>query len=75
MNCLCSSCGSTASQILADATTLGLKRELQNGVYNCCQIVEWADEQWLAWAEAAEEDGKSADDIMTLLEPDESGLQ
>jgi hypothetical protein len=64
INHICSSCGSTESQTFADARTLGLVRELQGGVYACCQIVTWADEQWLAWAEAAQQDGKSADDIM-----------
>jgi hypothetical protein len=24
-------------------------------MYTCCQISEWADEQWLAWSSAAHE--------------------
>jgi hypothetical protein len=43
---------------------LGLVRELQRGIYTCCQIVAWADEQWLAWAEAARQDGKSLNGMM-----------
>ena len=52
------------AQITADANTLGLLQESQSGVYNCCQIVEWADEQWLAWFEATEGDSRLVD-IMT----------
>jgi hypothetical protein len=64
----CRTCGSTESEAIADARTLGLKRQLQSGLYNCCQITAWADEQWLAWLEAAEEDGKSGDAITQPLE-------
>jgi hypothetical protein len=53
---------------MAKARTIGLQRELQDGFYNCCQIVAWADEQWLAWLEAAHQDGKSAGDIIRPLE-------
>jgi hypothetical protein len=56
----------------ADARTLGLQRELQNGVYTCCQIAAWADEQWLVWLEAAEEDAKSADAVTHPLECDDT---
>ena len=68
MSNVCRSCGSTESQAIADARTLSLLRELENGVYTCCQIVEWADEQWLAWMEAAEEDGKPMDEVTRPLE-------
>jgi hypothetical protein len=68
MNEICRSCGSTESQIVDDARTLGLLKELQSGIYTCCQIVVWADEQWLAWVEAAEEDGKAVDDVTRPLE-------
>jgi hypothetical protein len=68
MQDICRTCGSTRVQALADARTLGMQKELQRGIYTCCQIVEWADEQWLAWAEAAEQDGKSADDVTMPLE-------
>jgi hypothetical protein len=40
-----------------------LLKELRSGIYTCCQIVVWADEQWLAWVEAAEEDGKAVDNV------------
>jgi hypothetical protein len=52
----CTKCGRAEPQITADAETLGLLQELQNGVYTCCQISQWADEQWLAWFEATQED-------------------
>jgi hypothetical protein len=68
MSYICRLCGCTKSQAMADAKTLGLQKELQNGLYSCCQTAAWADEQWLAWVEAALEDGKSADDITRLLE-------
>jgi hypothetical protein len=71
MNYLCRSCGSTRFQALADARTIGFQRELQNGVFTCCQIVAWADEQWLAWVEAAQQDGKSVDDVTSPLQCDE----
>jgi hypothetical protein len=65
---LCRRCGCTDSRALADARTLGFQDEFQRRVYTCCQIVGWADEQWLAWVEAAVEDGKSVDDATKLLE-------
>jgi hypothetical protein len=68
----CSACGYTESQAIADARTLGLQEELQSGVFTCCQIAEWADEQWLAWLEAAEEDGRPTNDVTKLLESDET---
>jgi hypothetical protein len=74
MHYVCRLCGCTESQAIADARTLGLQKELQNGLYTCCQIAAWADEQWLAWLEAAEEDGKSADDITRPLEYDETEI-
>ena len=63
MTCKCPKCGRTEAQITADAKTLGLLQEFQSGVYNCCQIVEWADEQWLAWFEATEEDSRLVDNM------------
>jgi hypothetical protein len=68
MNGKCRTCGSTESQIVDDARALGMLKELQNGIYTCCQIVVWADEQWLAWIQAAEEDGKAVDDVTRPLE-------
>ena len=63
MTYICRVCGCTEAQAIADARTLGFQRELQSGFYTCCQIATWADEQWLAWLEAADQDGKSADAI------------
>ena len=63
MNNICKLCGRTETEAIADARTLGLEEELQNGVYNCCQIAEWADEQALAWFEAAHADSQCAEYI------------
>ena len=63
MTSKCPKCGRTESQIAADAKSLGLLQEFQCGVYNCCQIVEWADEQWLAWFEATDADSRLIDDM------------
>jgi hypothetical protein len=52
----CTKCGRAEPQITADARTLGLLQELQSGMYTCCQISQWADEQWLAWCNATQED-------------------
>ena len=57
---------------MADARTIGFETDFQNGFYNCCQIAAWADEQWLAWLEAAHQDGKPADDITRPLECDDA---
>jgi len=65
---ICEHCGCTASQAAADALVLGFKEEFQNGVYSCCQVVAWADEQWLAWAEAAAEDGRPEEEVTKPLE-------
>jgi len=54
----CRLCGCTEVDSIADAKTLGLEEELQNGVYTCCQIAAWAHEQWLAWFEETKEDAK-----------------
>jgi hypothetical protein len=59
----CTKCRRTKSQITADARSLGLLEELQSGVYTCCEISQWADEQWLAWFEATQEDGKVLEDV------------
>jgi len=52
----CTNCGRTNSQIVADAKTLGLLQEFECGLYSCCQISEWADEQCQAWFEALMQD-------------------
>ena len=59
----CRNCGRTESQIVADAKALGLLEEFQGGVHTCCQIVAWADEQWLAWFEATGEDSRVVDNM------------
>jgi hypothetical protein len=58
----CKICGRSDSQVLTDAETLGLLQEFQCGIYTCCQISEWADEQWLAWSKAADEDASYNDE-------------
>jgi hypothetical protein len=68
----CMNCGCTESQVIADAKTLGLSEEFESGLYTCCQISEWADEQCLAWFEALEQDGKLPDDTTTGPEFDDS---
>ena len=65
---ICRHCGCTASQAAADALVLGFQDEFDAGAYTCCQVVAWADEQWLAWAEAAAEDGKSEEEATKPLE-------
>jgi hypothetical protein len=67
----CTKCGRTESQITADAKTLGLLQEFQSGLYSCCQIVEWADEQWSAWFEATEEDSTLVDNMTGRSQIDE----
>jgi hypothetical protein len=52
----CEACGLTESQASADARTLGLLEEFRGGVYTCCQIAMWANEQWLAWFQAIHAD-------------------
>jgi hypothetical protein len=58
----CTKCGRTVSQTTADAKTLGLLQELHCGVYTCCQMAQWADEQRLAWFEATRAEGNRAVD-------------
>jgi hypothetical protein len=72
MRDVCRNCGCQESEARADARTLGLQQELQRGTYTCCQIVAWADEQWLAWMEAAEQDGQPVEDVTKPLEAGEA---
>lgn len=67
----CTKCKRTESQITADAKALGLLQEFQSGTYSCCQIVEWADEQWLAWFEATQEDSTLVDNMTRPSQMDE----
>ena len=66
----CIICGRPESQLIADAKALGLLQEFQCGRYTCCQISEWADEQWLAWSKAAHEEANSADEPDSLRCPE-----
>lgn len=65
---VCRFCGCTELQARADAMVLGLNDEFESGLHSCCQLVAWADEQWLAWIEAASEDGKPVDKVTEPLE-------
>ena len=65
---VCRFCGYTESQARADARVLGLNDEFESGLHSCCQLAVWADEQWLAWIEAASEDGKPVDKVTKPLE-------
>ena len=65
---ICRFCGCTESQARADAMALGLNDEFEKGLYSCCQLVAWADEQWFAWTEAASEDGKPLDQATKPIE-------
>jgi hypothetical protein len=65
---LCRQCGCNEPEAAADARALGFEAEFASGVYTCCQVVQWADEQWLAWMEAAEQDGKALEEITRPLE-------
>jgi hypothetical protein len=69
---ICRFCGCTESQARADAMVLGLNDEFERGLYSCCQLVAWADEQWLAWIDAASEDGKPVDKATKPLEINEA---
>jgi hypothetical protein len=69
---VCRFCGCTESQARADAMVLGLNDEFERGLYSCCQLVAWADEQWLAWIDAASEDGKPVDKATKPLEINEA---
>jgi|SRR5579863_617974 len=68
----CAICGRSGSQVIADAKTLGLLQEFESGIYSCCQISEWADEQWMAWYKAADEDANCVDKANSQLRPSEA---
>ena len=61
MNYICTVCGSTGAQTVADAKALGLEPELRRGIYTCCQLTEWALEQQMAWAEVIQEECRVAE--------------
>ena len=68
INGLCRHCGCNEARAAADARALGFEEEFASGAYTCCQVVQWADEQWLAWIRAAEQDGKRTEDVTRRLE-------
>lgn len=57
LNGVCRRCGCNEALALADARAVGFQDEFLAGIYTCCQVVQWADEQWVAWQDAAREDG------------------
>jgi hypothetical protein len=67
-NGVCRRCGSSEASAAADARAIGLLDEFLAGEYACCQVVQWADEQWLAWHEAGSADGKVLADVTAPLE-------
>ena len=70
MSDACGNCGRTPLEAIAEAKTLGLELEIQGGLYTCCQIADWADEQLTAWLDATCDDGKShVEKAATLYEP------
>jgi hypothetical protein len=68
INGICRRCGCTEGIAAADARAVGFLDEFLAGSYTCCQVVQWADEQWLAWQEAASEDGKPVEEVTRPLE-------
>lgn len=58
VNGVCRRCGYRDDLAAADASALGLLDEFLEGTYSCCQVAQWADEQWIAWQDAGREDGK-----------------
>ena len=61
MNSICAVCGCTELEVIANARSLDLYEELQSGLYTCCEVAEWADEQVLSWFQALREDSKLVD--------------
>jgi hypothetical protein len=53
---VCRRCGCSQSQAMANARGLDFQTEFQDGIYSCCQLMEWTKEQWLAWLEAGREE-------------------
>lgn len=71
MTYTCGTCGRTEAQAVADAQSLGLEKELERGIYTCCHIALWADEQALAWFEATQADGYGVNDVTGIAEQGE----
>jgi hypothetical protein len=68
IDAVCMRCGCKEARAAEDARALGLLEDFLVGIYTCCQIVQWADEQWLAWQEAGHEDGKEPEEVTRPLE-------
>jgi hypothetical protein len=69
MSNVCRFCQSTELQATANAKALGLEQEFEGGIYTCCQMAKWADEQSSAWLEAAHADDEPTHDLTNLSEP------
>ncbi|MBV8552822.1 MAG: hypothetical protein JOY54_16120 [Acidobacteriaceae bacterium] len=68
MSKICTVCGYDKSRVIADARALGLEEDFSNGLYSCCQIARWADEQWEAWLEAMQQDLEAASARDSIVE-------
>lgn len=68
MTYTCTSCGRTEPQAIAEARVVGLMEEFLKGMYTCCQVAQWADEQLVAWYQATHEDGVPAGIVTEMLE-------
>ena len=71
INGLCRHCGCNQAQAAADARALSFEEKFASGIYTCCQVEEWAQEQWSAWVEATRQDAGQADEVMNGSELDE----
>ncbi len=71
MSGVCNSCGCDRAQAVLYARAIDFEAEFLAGLYDCCQVVQWSEEQWLAWREAACEDGKTIDEVMPALGSEE----
>jgi hypothetical protein len=74
VNAVCRRCGCKEAQAIADARALNFLDEFLAGIYTCCQVAQWADEQWLAWLEAGREDGKPLEEVTRPLEVESDAL-
>jgi hypothetical protein len=74
INGVCRRCGCSEALAAADARAVGFLDEFMAGIYTCCQVAQWADEQWLAWLEAAYQDGKPAEVVTSPLELEPEAL-
>jgi hypothetical protein len=70
MNKMCELCRRTQFEAMAEAKTLGLEQEFEAGIYTCCQVSEWADEQAIAWLEAIEADEHRSNEETAIPDSD-----